>query len=497
MFFFDNPLQHLTPANSGFRIRKSRPMIRVTSLLIRQVSLRSVLLAILVVGLVASAACSRSPRKQFNVLFIVIDTLRSDNLGCYGQDDILTPHIDAFSAESLLFERAYAQSSWTKSSVASYLTGIYPQRHQVFPEFGDNSALPDQAVTLAEVLQGAGYQTAGISANPNVSPAFGFAQGFASFQLNRRWEPNTTLAVAKDAVAQLDSLATGDPFFLYVHFLDPHDPYTRVPGYKEYFSRKPVYNKLVKEGQVSVLSGEPEAAGKVLPVAHHLTPFELDHLRALYKSEVSQVDEAVGRILAKLEAHGLADNTLVIVTSDHGEEFLEHDFLRHGYQLFEETVRVPLIIRAPAGLGKPGRHESPVELIDVMPTVLDFLGIEADSLAMDGQILPPRGKEVPGPGELAAFGMTRFRGQDQTYLIIGNKKLIHNPKTGANLLFDLKDDPAEAAGTPAESSPEGRTMIRNTEQLLEALSSLSLEGLPGQEIDPKLREQLKSLGYTR
>ena len=471
-------------------------MFLVSAPLVKKIGRRLAVMLASIGTLFLLSSCSLSNQKDYNVLFIVIDTLRYDNLGCYGHEGIRTPHIDALAEQGLLYGKAYAQSSWTKTSVASMLTGIYPYRHQVYLELGPNSSLSEEAVTLAEILREAGYRTAAVSANPHVSRTFGFAQGFDIFIHSDKWEANTTLGVAEDASTTLDELDTDSPFFLYVHFLDPHDPYIRVPGYDDYFGKKRDYRELVLTGQASILSGEPLVGDGVLPQVQDLTRVELDYLKGLYDSELSQVDAAVGRILAKLDENGMRDNTIIVVTSDHGEEFLEHGFLRHGYQLFEETVRVPLIIKTPPELNNVGRYDAPVELVDVTPSILDFLAIKADSLEFDGSVLPPRENGDPGPGEIMAFGMTRFRRQDLAYLIIDDKKLIYNPGTKHHMLFDLAEDPTETAGRRAEETPVGRAMIQDIQRLIEALSKMSLAGTASGEIDPKLREQLKSLGYT-
>ncbi|MCP4655824.1 MAG: sulfatase [bacterium] len=445
--------------------------------------------------------------ERLNVLLIVIDTLRYDHMGCYGYDRRTTPNMDRLAARSLVFDNAYAQSPWTKTSVATLLTGLYPYRHGVFSEGGEESVLSQSALSLAEILRDNGYRTVGISGNPHVSRRSGLGQGFDSFSSISKWpEENNTREVAEATLQSLEGLDPGRGSFLYVHFLDPHDPWAS-PGECGAFldglsTRKPA----VRAGNAYVLSGEHEIEEELptgkMPRAHELGDEELEYLFGLYDCEISLVDQEIGRILEYLKEKKWSERTLVVICSDHGEEFLEHGMLRHGYQLFGEAVRVPLILHLP-GAEVAGRRSEPVELVDIAPTVLSLLGFSEETAELDGLALPgvpglSRNSSRAGSERAStAFGVTRFRKQNQAYVVSGDTKLIWDFQAGEGRLYDLRVDRPEREPAEAVESPLGRKLLQMLEGwIAQGLATALVRDGKAPEMDEETKQRLRALGYV-
>jgi arylsulfatase A-like enzyme len=452
----------------------------------------------------------RSERRDPDIFLFVIDTLRADHLGSDGDQPSISPNIDRFAKESFRYERAYAQSSWTKTSMASLFTGVYPYRHRVFNEEVEGGRLPEAVETLAEILKTRGYRTIALSSNPHIQRRTGFAQGFDTFRSNGSWRGKTTEPLSRMVREQLDLADREERHFFYIHYLDPHDPW-RCPPEQEYvLPDVEVTHPWVRAGEGFRLSGEAELGGKlatgVVPVPAELDKDALAYLRGLYDCEISNVDRAFGEILAKFEREGWLDTSIIILTSDHGEEFLDHGMLRHGYQLFDETIHVPLLIRTPNLIKESNRKQPPhsfrdiVELVDIVPTVLSLLVPPSPPVDLDGDILPGFGSETSDRKRSRAFGMTAFRRQHKAYVISDDAKLIWDFTQGRGSLFDLNRDALEVAGQDPTSSPEGRRLL----QELSEWESTSKERAYSaddtmNDIDSDdedlLRRQLEELGY--
>ncbi|OGW12570.1 MAG: hypothetical protein A3G93_00335 [Nitrospinae bacterium RIFCSPLOWO2_12_FULL_45_22] len=441
---------------------------------------------------------SARPLKEKNILLIVIDTLRANHLGCYGYKRSTTPNINRLAKGGVLFTNAYSQSSWTKTSIASLMTGAYPYRHNVFYENGDYSALPKEVVTIAEVLLNSGYKTVGFSANPHIIPEFGFSQGFSSFQYDILWRQNSTEVVTEIVINYLRRRKGLKSTFMYVHYLDPHDTYTPSLPCEEFSHAYQPDNPAVRDGEAYTLSGARSLKTKlhmgVIPTPYPMSSNDLEFLMALYDCEISQVDEGVGRILATLEDIGAMDNTIIIVTSDHGEGFLEHGMLTHGYQLFNETVKIPLIIYEPGSPYRSLRYDNPVELIGVFPTILSLLGITFSG-DIDGNILPPFESSSTSQDDSIAFGITRFRKQDKAFLLQGDWKIIRDFVKAETSLFNIAEDPLEKVDV-VDDNPDivnnmSRRMVKIIRRPMKPISSVGFS----QPDNPILKERLRSLGY--
>ncbi len=307
-------------------------------------------------------ACRRAPQAPPNVLIVLGDTVRQDAVGVYGGGSGRTPAIDALAASGVRFEQARAQSSWTLPSVASMFTSRWC--HEVTDWADLPQRLPEETTTMAELFRAKGYATAGFSANVLVNSDNGFAQGFETF-----WAPPAEVSMWTDALTTADRAVAWlgreqrRPFFAYVHFVDPHSPYC-PPDKRPKDPEAPVPGDM----SLSFYGKRP------LPDAA-----ELSRWRELYAEEVALVDRGLARVLAALEPE-VRKRTYIVFVSDHGEEFMEHGFLGHGWSLYDDLLKIPLVI---AGPGVPAGRVvfEPVGLIDLLPTLVSRAGLDAGGAA--------------------------------------------------------------------------------------------------------------------
>jgi arylsulfatase A-like enzyme len=425
-------------------------------------------------------------------VLVVVDTLRADHLGLYGAARDRTPELDRWGARGAVFERAFAPSSWTLPSVASLLTGLYPQAHgagryAVPARPGRaarraNTGLGAGVPTLAELLAQRGYRTGGFVTNTFLRDAFGFARGFAHFDAasHRGAAARPAAAMVDAGLAWLDAQGEA-PFLLFLHLMDPHLPYAPAPPARGRFAAD-------------------DAAGRLrVPIPHRwavrdarppLDAAERAFVAALYAEEVAYVDLQVGRLLDALAARGLFERALVVFAADHGEELWDHGDFEHGHSLYGELLRVPLVFWAP-GLA-PRRHAAPVSLVDVLPTLLDALSLPVPE-GLDGVSLWPtlaRGADPPAR-EIVAHNT--LRGHDRQALLAWPWKLVVDAEGGASELYDLAADPGETRDLRA-AEPE------RAAQLLARLRERLPAGAPARarevELDPELRRELRALGYA-
>jgi arylsulfatase A-like enzyme len=306
----------------------------------------------------------RADEQAPNVVFIVVDTLRFDRLGCYGNERGLTPNIDALAERGVLFESAFASAPWTWPSTASILTGLTSAEHGVSSD--EACYLAEELSTFAEVMQRAGWTTGGFTGNPLICRSKSFDQGFERFQ-EFPWKHAGVLM--EEALAWLDELGEWR-FLLYLQFIDPHD-YRPSKGSSARWAREEPRNftrAATRELLALKVHGEPydEAAFET----------HVGHLSDLYDATVADVDREVGRLIDSLRERGQLERTLFVVTSDHGEEFLDHGTLYHGAQLHREVVGVPLILAGP-GVPRGVRVAERAENRFLGSTLLGHLGLEA------------------------------------------------------------------------------------------------------------------------
>lgn len=293
-----------------------------------------------------------------NVILIVLDTLRADRLGTYGDPSGLTPGLDALGERGVVFDRAYAASPWTWPSTASLLTSLSPPQHGIVGS--KSSFLVDELNTLAEAFLQHGVATAGYSANPLVCAERNFDQGFEGFFEHAQEDADSILPDAVQWVRENSE----NRFFLYLHLIDAHTPYSPDPIMRERFCEEPPagFTEQMTYALLGAhLKGELDDTAK-------LDEF-VDHYSNLYSAEVATLDARLSSFFATLTAMGLDDRTVIAITSDHGEEFMEHMMLGHGRQFFSESMQIPLIMLGP-GIPAGERITARVENRYLAPTLL-------------------------------------------------------------------------------------------------------------------------------
>lgn len=443
-----------------------------------------------------------------NVVVYLVDTLRADHLGCYGYPKPVSPHVDAFAAEGVLFEHTLAQSSWTRSSVASMMTGTVPTVHGVHDRA---DALAEGAVTLAEVLSAAGYATAAFVTNRSVGPSFGFQQGFDDFEFFARQETQALYpksdAVNREVFAWLDERPRR-PFLLYVHTMDPHAPYAPPPPTRRRLAdgvRQPRLSPAQEAAFAELLAGpagrfgSPTAQARLgsVPWLEALrsrridaTPEIIEDMTALYDAEVAFNDASFGALLERLRRDGLYEDSLIVFVADHGEEFDDHGSWSHGATLFQEQLRVPLILKLPGAAGPARRVSDLAQHVDLLPTVLDALALEfPEGLGGRSLLASPGGEVAPRAG----FSHLDLDGHQAASVVEGRYKLIcGDPFVSACRLYDLESDPGETTDL-SEELPVLRGYLASRMRAFFA-GGRGLEA-PEVEIDAELRARLEALGY--
>jgi arylsulfatase A-like enzyme len=429
-----------------------------------------------------------------NVIFILVDTLRADHLPLYGYRRDTSPNLSALGRESVVFFANRSQASCTFPSVNSMLTSRSAAAFLGQP--GGAMGLPAGIPGLAELLRARGFHTHAISASPIVrnspgrfNPGGGFGRGFDSFQEDCVWKAAD--CVTDQALQHLPR--DPRPLFLYLHYLDPHGPYAPPPGYARRFALGHPARDFVRLGDPNPIAAWLYKHGP----DPGLTAAELSHLVDLYDDKISFFDSQLERLLAGLRASGLLDDSIVVFAADHGEEFLEHGDVKHCHNLFDTTIRTPLLLRVPGA--RPRTVSEPVSNLDIVPTVLDLLGVERRPGGLgyasggagpepEGHSLRPAflGHPLPLRYQMAAQGALRS-------VADGRLKLVHDLGTDRFSLFDLAADPGETRDVLASRR-------RDVPRLRDALSAwlARTEGGPAgasvrraQEADRRLR----SVGY--
>jgi arylsulfatase A-like enzyme len=410
-----------------------------------------------------------------SAVVIVIDSLRADHVGCYGYPRSTTPHLDGFATTATRFTAAHSTAPWTTPSVASMFTGRSPS------ELGIDDravALDPRAPTLAERMRQAGYRTGGVVSHLLLSADLGFDQGFEWYDESAigAVDATTSPAATDRALAFLDRHGD-EPFLLFVHYFDPHYDYVAHPEFV-----------FVDGYDGSLRSGQRIFALREL--APSLGPADREYLLGLYDSEIRHNDEQLGRLLAGLQERGLFDDTLVVVTSDHGEAFLERrdPWIGHSRTLFQELIRVPLVVKWP-GQAVPAVVDTPVGLARLHATVAAEAGLEPSPQ------LPPPSPTWREPGAAALFAETG-KGGRQEALIRYPWKLIHQRETARAALYDLANDPGERTDVSAEQPAVAAAMGELLDSWGERVAHGGLDrGIVEPRLSPAQIERLRDLGY--
>jgi arylsulfatase A-like enzyme len=435
-----------------------------------------------------------------NVVLYLIDTLRPDHLGCYGKMPSPSPNLDAFARDAVLFEDGCAQSGWTKPSTASIMSSQWPWRHRV-QDYKD--VVPADLPWLAEELQRGGYNTAGVVSNSLAGHEFGFDRGYDSFiTRNKSTSEEAHLLVEQWFASQR---VKDKPFFLYVHTLDPHSPYMHSSTYRN-----------VPRVDAEQMDKEPIHLGDAAQLEDYKRPYgpdireRLERRLADYDREIQNNDANFGKLMAWLKQQHLYEDSLIIVLSDHGEEFLEHGRVGHVNSLFQELVHIPLIIKFPANQGAGMRVKEAWQQLDVAPTILNACGLTPpksfQGVAYQPGISPPvdrpclfsiqAGRDVPNFGDNSIrplfVNLQAIRRGNWVYQrVISGAPGRFEPE----LLFNLTADPGQYHNQ-SERDP-GRALSLSLE--LDSLfhPAVQVHGPRTPESDRKLLELLRSLQYVR
>jgi arylsulfatase A-like enzyme len=453
--------------------------------------------ALLLAGCFASCGPSE-PDGPPNIVLITLESLRIDHLEVLGGTRPTAPHLDALGHEAVVYEDAHAVTSWTLASHASIFTGLYPTAHRTT---GPKSRLDDSYTTLAEILSENGYQSAGVVSGPYLRAAHNLHQGFELY------DDSPAEAVDLDAHAdvtnpQMESLLEEflnrqrdptRPFFLFAYYWDPHYDYIPPPPYDEMFVDDECETVEVTEYEVT----NQVHAG--------IRPGQLRFVISQYDGEIRWTDESVGKLFRLLKEKGLWEDTAVVVTSDHGEEFFDHGSKGHKHNLYAETVRVPLIIKYPRGRPR-GRDARLVSLIDLFPTILDLAGATSP-VPQQGKTLigPPRDLERAIYYELLSIfffprrgksGMTK-RVEEWFAVRKGDYKLITIPRKRRVELYDVRKDPEEQVDLAAAETARVQELLETLDRWQSRTQQLSRGPTEGDEaeLDPEALERLRSLGY--
>ena len=410
--------------------------------------------------------------QQYNILFILIDTLRPDHLGCYGYARNTSLNIDKFAQNSILFTNCYSVCPWTNPTVASIFTGRYPGA--VFEPMGVRRAkyqiLPDELETLAEKLQSSGFKTVCLTAHPALNKGVGYGQGFEEFIiLSNEDHSEVDRKFTKEIFSKELDKVKDSKFFMYVHLMYPHKPYTPPQPYDTMFITEP---------------GErtDRQAG--------------DFLNA-YDGEIRYTDDLMGDFFGKMKKEGLLESTYIIITADHGEGFWEHGLTEHGNSLYNELLKVPLIIYPPNGrTTQPARVTAPVSNIDMFATVMDMAQIKKPSYAEGMSLLRYFDEKYVSKKDTLLFSQNPHTNCIHALSCTdGNLKVICDPEKENDLFYDISSDPDEQkklASPSKEHKKLKQKLMRFKRQIEKQRKPIAQNYC---KPDKFLAERLKSLGY--
>lgn len=445
----------------------------------------------------ACVSCSKEPPRQ-NVLFITIDTLRADHLGCYGYPRETSPSIDALAERSIVFDNCVSQATSTLPSHASIFTALYPPAHGVIHNI---VGLSEDVPSLVGVFKENGYATGAVISNIVLQSRFGLNQGFQTFdeeldsrELNRLKFRERRADSATDAAISWLQKKGGRPFFLWVHYVDPHGAYYPPSEYRRMFVDDEWYTE-EEDLPIAAENFVPKTIPKYQDLFGAKNP---SYYISQYDGEIRFADDQIGRLLEFLDASGLSSDTIVTITADHGESFTERDlYFTHTFRTYDEQAVIPLIIHFP-GMTTNRRVEAQVRAIDIMPTLLDRLDLK-NPHTVHGQSLM---ELIAGGGNPPAdFAMIYSdHGMEVLDTVMGAQKsirtrkwkLTRNSRDGSLELYNIEDDPLETnnlAAAKPEVAKQMEELLDSREKEIEKATVLK------SKLSPELIEQLDSFGY--
>lgn len=446
-----------------------------------------------------------------NVVIFLIDTLRADRIGAYGYDRPASPTIDALAKDGVLFEQAYSVAPWTLPSVCSLFTSTFPCEHATLTK---HNALPPSFATLAEQLELAGYETYSIFTNSFLSPKFGTTQGFENVVAGMR--------IDGSAVAKFMGDSPPRPFFLYVHNLEPHNPYLHAaphtdgfrdvgPRVREEMAAAYRAYKAALEGDFRAKRqiGSTDNAAEVERQLAALDSMREDYVE-LYGAAVRAADARVASVVELLKQRGWWDDTLFIVLADHGDQFGEHGGWLHDISVYESLLRVPLVVHFPKSAHAGTRVKAPVTLLDLLPTIVKLAGATPPS-EIGGQDLLPLIRDpsrLPSPDQIQVVGMRdnaihyykkwkELRGDVNVALRRGDWKAIWNAEPDTVELYDLAADPHELSDLCQQQPELAKAFREHARRWLEDCRARSHGATGTQELDAETLRNLRALGYAQ
>jgi arylsulfatase A-like enzyme len=445
----------------------------------------------------AAFACNAPEPRPPDVLLITLDTTRADHLGVYGYGRDTSPNLDRFAHDAVTYQRAWASGAWTLPTHASMLTGKQITSHgarfnlltpdvalsEIFEGdfFTKHKAnrLAEDEVTLAELLVQKGYATAAFAGGPWLAPPFGLMQGYALADSNvASPKGRSAEELTNNLIAWMSSIPTDQPLHALINYFDPHSPYDPPPGFDEFPGAK--------------VPLDPGQDGLFINGGKKLSDAQRTAVVDRYDGEIQYMDHHIGRLLGALRDNGRYENALIIVVGDHGELFGEHGVMGHGRWLYEEVIRVPLIIRHPGGKMSGTSVASPVSQVDLLPLIASELSFQLPD-GIDG--LPVGARDVVlAEAFRDPFSVTTYKNRydrDLASLIRWPWKLIASD-TGEREIFDLETDPRE------RGAQRGSDQLSAMETAIaKAIGALvpRVGNEPPSDVSPEIVENLRKLGY--
>ena len=445
-----------------------------------------------------------------NVLIILHDALRADHLSVYGYSRDTSPNITAFAKDALVIDNVISQSSWTAPSVASLFTSFYPSVHGIQDYFGKDrnqkaTKLNRKFNTIAETFRNEGFQTACFSTNSWVSSSLQFNQGFDTFELLKKREniyKATGNELNKKALNWLDNNSE-EPFFLYLHYVDTHHPYLPPEPYQAKFKSKE--KKILDSPRMKAVFKHfhDHWYKKMFKTTNH----DVNRYIDLYDGSINFIDDKFAELMKKLDSLNLTDNTIIIITSDHGEAFGEHENLTHQMTLYNEEIKVPLIIKFPETMKKFNNLDTSsgyIELIDLAPSLYDILGFKSDIYSNGKSFMNNDQLKEPCFSERTTEVSPEIKTIPAITIIKdGHKGIFDITKRHVTELYDLKSDPCEKNNLYNTDKQKclvlSKDIINWTKERVNDLNKLKIkeEDLKSTELSKKDLDGLKGLGYIK
>jgi arylsulfatase A-like enzyme len=425
-------------------------------------SLSSVALLALAAMLLLQPGCGKQGEPQY-VIVILMDAVRPDHLGCYGYYRDTTPRIDRLAEDGVVFEDAIAEAPWTLPSLATILSSTFPCQHGAKRVEGANVAMKDREVTFVEILADAGYRTCAMSSAKLFTPSLGLSQGFQESYIvgeGHVLEKVAAIDLSRAAITWLRR-NRGDKCFLFIHHYDTHYPYKADEDCLNRFNPDYEGPYRFRFGDESLRILKMARAGR-LSEALTLTPADVVQIKTLYDCELARTDRAIGMLVDSLSTWGCLKKSLILISADHGEEFLEHGSLEHGQTVYDESIKVPLVIYGPGLIDEAGRVGDQVGLIDFGPTILEAAGLKIPARFEGASLLPYLSSRFKSThGDLRPSGLpfsclvseAIAHRPEKKALRCPPWKLIYDPFFGAGELYNLAHDPGETENL-IETEPE-------------------------------------------